>query len=368
MSLDQEIKVARRTIVTDGYEMSMGELINLYKNEELKIDPVFQRLFRWDESRKTRFIESILLGIPIPPIFVFQDESGIWELVDGLQSVSTLLQFSGNLKNGTGEAIQSLVLSGTKLLPSLEGKRWIASSKKANDGIGSSLQIDIKRARLRVEILKKESDSQAKFELFQRLNTGGVSLTEQEVRNSIAVMINKEFFDWLVSCSKFEEFVKTTAQTPDAIEAQAGVELVLRFLAFRNIPYSKGLDVHEYLDDALYKLAQPGSLNLASETKVFQNTFRELDLALGESAFKRWDGSTFKGKFLISVFEVMATGVSSNIKAIMKMTQAKRKSHLISRAKDLWNDPVFTSNSGAGVRGTTRLSNLLPLAKQFLKP
>lgn len=71
MALIEEVQMARQDIVTDGYEMSLGEVINLYKDKELVIDPVFQRLFRWDDQRKTRFVESLLLGIPVPPIFVF---------------------------------------------------------------------------------------------------------------------------------------------------------------------------------------------------------------------------------------------------------------------------------------------------------
>jgi len=77
MALLDEVQAARKKVITDGYEMSLGELINLYRDDELKIDPVFQRLFRWDDERKTRFIESILLGIPFPPVFVFQDEKGV---------------------------------------------------------------------------------------------------------------------------------------------------------------------------------------------------------------------------------------------------------------------------------------------------
>lgn len=67
MTLQQEVQAARKKVVADGYDMSLGELINLYRDDELKIDPVFQRLFRWDDERKTRFIESILLGIPFHP-------------------------------------------------------------------------------------------------------------------------------------------------------------------------------------------------------------------------------------------------------------------------------------------------------------
>ena len=69
MALQDEIVQARTEIISDGYEMSIGELMNLYRDDELTINPEYQRLFRWDETAKTRFIESLLLGIPIPPIF-----------------------------------------------------------------------------------------------------------------------------------------------------------------------------------------------------------------------------------------------------------------------------------------------------------
>ena len=70
-SLEEQLHNARHEVVTDGYEMSIGEIVSLYKDRELVIDPAFQRLFRWDEGRKTSFLESLLLGIPIPPLFVF---------------------------------------------------------------------------------------------------------------------------------------------------------------------------------------------------------------------------------------------------------------------------------------------------------
>ena len=195
MTLTEEIEKARTKVITDGYEMSIGEVINLYREKELLIDPVFQRLFRWDDARKTRFIESVILGIPIPPIFVYQDKNGIWELVDGLQRVSTLLQLTGDLEGERAEDLGKLVLNGTRFLPSLDGMQWNKSGPDADDGLGTALQIEIKRSRIRVEILKAESDESAKFELFQRLNTGGAKLSEQEVRNSMAVSLNRPFYD-----------------------------------------------------------------------------------------------------------------------------------------------------------------------------
>ena len=125
MSLDKEIQRARQEIVSDGYDMSVGELMNLYRDREIEISPDFQRLFRWDESRKTRFIESLLLGIPIPPIFVYQNEEGVWELIDGLQRLSTIFEFAGILRSPENdhETYVPSILEGTKYLPSLANKR-----------------------------------------------------------------------------------------------------------------------------------------------------------------------------------------------------------------------------------------------------
>lgn len=368
MALIDEIQATRKKVVTDGYEMSLGEIINLYKDDELVIDPVFQRLYRWEDERKTRFIESLILGIPIPPIFVYQDENGIWELIDGLQRLSTVLQLTGDLKGERAKQLGPLVLNGTRFLPSLDKKRWKESQPGANDGIGQPLQIEMKRARIRVEILKADSDVTAKFELFQRLNTGGAGLSEQEVRNSMAVSLNREFYNWLIARSTDEAFVRTTDQTDVAIESQTGVELALRFVAFREVPYIANLDIHEYLDDALIKIATNQKFDMISEALVFTKTFKFLDEALGNMAFKRWNGQGFSGKFLISVFEVMATGVSRNLVELEAMEEQARIAFLNKVARDIWSTQAFLQSSGAGIRGTTRLSRLLPLAADLLKP
>ena len=101
-SLEKELEEVRRTIKTDGYSMSVGEITNMYHDGELIISPDYQRLFRWDDGQKSRLIESILIGIPLPSIFVAQDDLGRWEVVDGLQRISTLLQLQGVLKSPEG--------------------------------------------------------------------------------------------------------------------------------------------------------------------------------------------------------------------------------------------------------------------------
>src|SRR5579859_4912379 len=114
MSLQQEIDEQRSEIRTDEYGMSIGELISLYQNQELNIHPEFQRFYRWTPAQKSRLIESILLWLPIPPIFVWQTKDGVWDVIDGLQRLSTIFEFLGILKKEDGTSVAPLVLAKPK--------------------------------------------------------------------------------------------------------------------------------------------------------------------------------------------------------------------------------------------------------------
>ena len=90
--LEDKIKSVR----TRSLDLSFNELVDMYKDNELIITPDYQRLFRWSEANQSRFIESLLLEMPIPPIFVVEKEEGVYELIDGLQRISSYLHFRGS--------------------------------------------------------------------------------------------------------------------------------------------------------------------------------------------------------------------------------------------------------------------------------
>lgn len=363
MSLEQEIKKASQEIVKDGYDMSIGEIINLYRDQELVIDPEFQRYFRWDITRKTRFIESLLLGIPIPPVFVFQREDGVWELIDGLQRLSTIFELVGILTNADGDIVPPLVLEGTKLLPSLEDKKWTGGES----GLSKPQQLEIKRARIRVEILTKDSDQQSKYELFQRLNTGGATLTEQEVRNCIMVKINPSFYRWIKERTELESFAKSINISDNSRQKQKDIELVLRFFVLLYYPYKGGIDVNEHLDDGMYHLATSTDFDLEKNKELFNFVFELVYKILGEEAFKKFNGEKFGGQFLISSFESISYGLSSNYEALSKLAPEALYSFVEDKVKSMWDEEEFIKYSGAGVRGTTRLLSLIPFAKRYFK-
>ncbi len=358
VALIEEIRAARQTIVKDGFDMSVGELIRIYEKNELIINPIYQRSFRWDESRKTRFIESLILGIPIPPIFVFTDEHGRWELIDGLQRLSTIFQFAGVLRNPEGSGCEpNFIPSGTKLIPSLNEVVW-ESESDSQEGLPLAVRLDVERVRIRVEILKRESDGRAKFELFQRLNSGGAGLSPQESRNCVATMLNPNFFSALLAMSDFGPFRNTTLLTPRAIEEQKHVELVLRYLAYQYKPYQNGIDVHDWLDEVLIDIAQDPLFDLIEARNRFERIFSLLDGLLGSNTFRRYENG-FNGSFSIASFEAVTHGVAANLDQYYAMTD---KSPLIAKIQGLWSEPQFIESTKAGTRGSTRLSKLLPFS------
>src|ERR1700691_5301232 len=188
--LQQEIEKTRPEIRTDGYPIAIGEWISIYEKGELDIHPEFQRFFRWTLRQKSRLIESLLLGIPVPQIFVAQRADGVWDVVDGLQRLSTIFEFVGILLDEDKKKLSPLTLDATLYLPSLKGRRW-EDTDHPDQSLTVAQRLLIKRAKIGASIILKESDEMAKFELFQRLNTGGSMLSDQEVRNSILVMMNR---------------------------------------------------------------------------------------------------------------------------------------------------------------------------------
>lgn len=311
-TLHEEIEQKSKEIITDNYSMSVGEIISMYKEGDLDIHPEFQRFFRWTNSQKSRLIESFLLNFPVPPIFVYQRMDGVWDIVDGLQRVSTILQFAGIYQKEDGEVMEPLVLEGTKLLPSMAGKRY--QDDNPDKDFGEAERRYFKKARMGVIILKKESDETGQYEVFQRLNTGGTSLSSQEVRNCLMVMTNRELFQKVKEMSEYEPFVKSLPLNDKALEERMDMEIVTRFICLRHEEpdnFKRVDDFSDYLNDKIIEIFKDKSIDWEQETQIFKNTFDAIYETMRDDAFCRYsvDDNKFKGGFYIPAFEFVAVSI-----------------------------------------------------------
>ena len=364
MLLQEEIDKKRQEIRTDGYSMSIGEWISLYQNNEIDIHPDFQRFFRWSDHQKSTFIESILLGIPIPPIFVSQRDDGVWDVVDGVQRLSTIYEFVGILKTENGEQDKSTVaLQKTTYLPSLEGKKWDDPNDKENS-LTQTQRLLIKRAKIAVNIVEKESDEMVKYELFQRLNTGGAIATPQEVRNCILLMLNKDFYELMRSLANYESFRSCIALSDQLYKEQYDMELVLRFiLLFKKdeADLNKlGEDISVFLTDEMREMALNQELDYGYLETAFKKTFDVLNKALGDDSFKKYkpEQDRFLGGFLLSAYEVIALGMGYHNQ------NPPQKDQISKGIKSIWSHPTYQKWSGAGVNVARRLPYLIPLGRE----
>jgi hypothetical protein len=356
--LISEIEKTRTEFKSENYPMSIGELVSLFEKEELIINPDFQRFFRWTDLQKSKLIESLLLGIPIPTVFVFQRDDGIWELVDGLQRVSTLIQFMG--KHPTKKPLK---LQGTKYLPSLQNVIW--DKKEAGDiELPQSLKLFLKRAKLNLTIILSETGKNAKFEVFQRLNTGGSYASDQEVRNSLMIMVNKNKYTWLNDLAKNSDFLETISLSDKLIEEQYPMELALRHIALTHYEYSPTKELSDFFDEITEKILNEDNFPLQQYSDNFNKTFKLLKDVFGEDAFKRYDAGKFKGKFLESAFEAISVGVASNIASY---TLPNDVEFLNEKVKSIHSEQIFRKNTGSGSNARNRIPKIVPFAKEFFK-
>lgn len=360
--LQKEIAEKRTEFKSESYPMSIGELINLYEKGEIMINPDFQRYFRWTDIQKSRLIESILLGIPIPSIFVFQREDGIWEVVDGLQRISTLIQFMSELpKLDDIPQKGRLKLHATKYLPSLEGVVWEAKSVDEIE-LSNSLKLFIKRAKLNFSIILSDSGKNAKFDIFQRLNTGGTYASDQEVRNSMMIMVNKPTFLWFKKLASNVNFLETISLSDRLTDEQYPMELVLRYIALTHFEYSNKKELSDYFDDIIELILADQSFPYDNYEELFNKTFELLNSIEGENVFKRYDGISFKGKFLESAFEAISVGVASNYNSY---DLPNDNNFIKDKIKQLHTEEQFRKNTGSGSNARTRIPKVVPFAKEF---
>jgi hypothetical protein len=328
---------------TQSLDLSFNELMDMFNVGELDINPAYQRLFRWSLGQQSRFIESLLLEMPVPPIFVIEEEEGKYQLIDGLQRISSYLHFRGKLKplpydasdaqafdpaadsknednlpeNFVGveterrtvdaDQVPMLRLEDCDIVTELNGATY--------DSLPMALQIRLKRAFIRVEVVRKETDPRFKYHMFKRLNTGGDSLSAQQVRNATIRLLDPKLPDFIIELSKISEFKKTLAYlTSERWLSAFDQELVVRFFALKNSRAKFKHEVEGFLTDFMEGIAdktRAEPFDYALEERCFRKTFSILSAALGEYAFafanrKRDDLS---GGFSIYHFESIVVGL-----------------------------------------------------------
>jgi hypothetical protein len=296
-ALEQKYSKEMRQIVSQKIDLPISTLPEMIK-EQIELNPDFQRRDRWDVDKQSRFIESIIMNVPIPPVFLGEDQYGKYVVLDGRQRLTAIRDFLSNL----------FKLSGLKVWEDLNGQNYNDLQKK-------KLAAAITRRFVPAVVILKESSSQVKYDVFDRLNTGGVIAEPMEIRNAV---FQGDFNKLIRNLADLPEFRRLwdipseqgAREKNPLYRDMSDVELVLRFFALSEYDHMD-MKFKDYLGDFMDRrnkeYASQKELAAADQDR-FRRAVENCWIVFGEAAFRKtilrtWFGTrlqTFARRLILS--------------------------------------------------------------------
>lgn len=277
--------------------LTIFEVLRKIERGHIDLNPDFQRKFVWPEKQQSRLIESILLKIPLPTFYLDATNEQRWQVVDGLQRLSTLKAFCKD---------QTLHLSGLEFLTEFNGKSF--------EQLPDAMQHTLEDTALTLITIQPGTPRHVKFIIFQRINTGGINLNNQEIRHAIFG-------------GSARDFLRDLAESPEFLTATNGMvksdrmedrECVLRFLTFRLNPYDTVLPSEttmtfdDLLNQTMEDLNNPETTPIMREQYVvdFRASMRNAHEIFDDLAFREVQEQLEAGPFRKALFEVWSALLS----------------------------------------------------------
>jgi hypothetical protein len=307
----EQLDKQRRKVDFDTYDITVQQLLSMVSDKSIDIAPDYQRQFRWDNDRRSRLVESVFLGVPVPSLFMATNRDGTWEVIDGVQRISTLVQFAGEDDVRSRLSLSTpLVLGGLEKLTEINGRRFTE--------LPATMRLQFNRRPVKVIALSDKSDLVVRFDLFERLNTGGVLLTDQEIR---ACVFRGDFNNFLERLAKEGDFRRVVRLTSRKQGDRTIEECVLRFFAFLDHYKDFKHSVVEFLNS--YMESSGRGFDYSHQEARFKQTFRELARALPNGIVR----SETRNITPINLFEGIAVGAALAL---------ERRTSLIARGIEKW--------------------------------
>lgn len=337
-----------------GTDWTAETITNQLKRKNIDLFPKFQRRDAWSQTAKSKFIESLILGLPIPQIILAEkkDEKGKYIVIDGKQRLLTIRQFFAEEKE---DDFTQLKLKGLDVLSKLNKKtfREIDRDPSFNQIINQLLNQTI-----RTTVIRNWPNEEFLFTVFLRLNTGSIKLSPQELRQALHP---GKFIDFADTFSIESVWIRKMFNLDQPDFRMRDVEVVVRFFAFRYFIKEYDGNLKKAFDDTVKKLNKEWD-NLKDD--ILKNA-KELDLAIefiintfGEKeAFSKWVHGKFQGNFNRAIFDIMVYYFSNP--AILNTSRGK-ESRLVEAFKHLCeNDTEFVSSIESTTKSITNTAKRL---------
>lgn len=309
---------AQDKLVIQSSDLSLDSISNMVKNGAIDIKPKYQRRERWNDIKQSALIESFLLNIPVPPIYLAEDEYGKYSVIDGKQRITAIFNFIE----------QNNKLISLEKFHEIEGLTF----NELPESLINALKI---RPYIRVITLLKQSDPNLKYEVFTRLNTGGDRLLPQEIRNAA---FEGKLNDTIVKLSRNQflmDQLKSKSEASKPFKEMIDVEYVLRFFTLREYWQTFPGNMSYAMDSYMQNNYKSPSLNTIKMEKLYNDTMEICKVIWEKKAFKRPDG---RDEVIQGIYDAQAVAISFYIE--------KHKNKLITNRKkirDSFNN-LYASN------------------------
>ena len=289
----KKFEQSQDSLVLQSSDLSLATISQMVGTGAIDVEPHYQRRERWKPSAQRELIESFLLNVPVPPVYLSEDDFGTYSVIDGKQRITAISAFLGN----------QFSLDELKKFPEINGFFFSDLPPQLQNAL-------LIRPYIRVVTLLKQTDPELKYEVFTRLNTGGQPLSPQEIRNAL---YRGKLNDALFSLSR-DDFLrlqlKIATEKESAYTEMTDVEMVLRFFTLKDSWENFSGDYRRAMDNfmATNKKIRPADLE-----KISKNYLRALSRCQklwGETAFKRHTGTGYRDQFLASIYDAQMISVA----------------------------------------------------------
>jgi len=348
--LEKKYQAQMRQIVTQKLDLPVSALLAMMK-DQIKLNPEFQRRDRWTEAQQSRLIESLVMNVPVPPVFLGEDEYGQYVVLDGRQRLTAVSKFLNN----------ALTLRDLKVWDDLNGLTYQAMVKRDFDKY-------LTRRFIPAVVILKESSSIVKYDVFDRLNTGGIPANDMEVRNAI---YRGEFADALLKLSREPEFCMLWDIPTDLIKAESNplfqqmrdLELVLRFFALSDhetMTVSFRDHLSEFMDTRNKAYKTTPKLK-ADDAKRFSRAVKCCWRIFGKEAFYRPRNVSGKRQRSFPFADALMVAFADYDPAAINDAQAEKARELVT---ELFSNADFLKAIGTGTNGRGAIATRIKLAQE----
>jgi hypothetical protein len=344
-----KFEAAQNALVLQASDLSLQTIAQMVESGAIDVSPKYQRRERWKAAAQAELIESFLINVPVPPVYLAEDDFGTYSVIDGKQRITTIHRY----------LLDKFSLEGLKEFPELNGLKFSQLPKQLQNALSI-------RPYLRVVTLLKQTDSELKYEVFTRLNTGGEPLLPQEIRNALyRGSLNDLLFKLSGNMFLRQQLkIKTSKETP--YREMQDVECVLRFFCLSSEWKNFSGDMRRSLDAYAAKNQSATKSNLDAAAKKFNIAIERCEALWGQNAFRRHDEKKgYRDQFMFAVYDAEMIAALELSDTKFKAVKA-RKSQVTQATLKLFKDPEFADSVRVSTNSPSKVLYRIRKVKEML--